>query len=261
MAEFRLPKNSRIMKGKTFPAPEGATRTRTFKVYRWDPDDGENPRVDSYVVDLDSCGPMVLDAIIKIKNEIDPTLTFRRSCREGICGSCAMNIDGTNTLACTRPISDFKGDVKINPLPHLPVVKDIVPDMSHFYAQYATIRPWIRTQSTTPPDSERLQSKTDREKLDGLYECILCACCSTSCPSYWWNGDRYLGPAVLLQAYRWLADSRDEATGERLDDLEDPFRLYRCHTIMNCTKTCPKGLNPAKSIAEIKKMLIARRGI
>jgi len=261
MAEFRLPKNSRIMKGKTFPAPEGATRTRTFKVYRWDPDDEENPRVDSYVVDLDSCGPMVLDAIIKIKNEIDPTLTFRRSCREGICGSCAMNIDGTNTLACTRPISDFKGDVKINPLPHLPVVKDIVPDMSHFYAQYATIRPWIRTQSTTPPDSERLQSKTDREKLDGLYECILCACCSTSCPSYWWNGDRYLGPAVLLQAYRWLADSRDEATGERLDDLEDPFRLYRCHTIMNCTKTCPKGLNPAKSIAEIKKMLIARRGI
>ena len=261
MAEFRLPNNSRISKGKSFPAPEGATRTRTFRVYRWDPDDGDNPRVDSYVVDLDSCGPMVLDAIIKIKNEIDPTLTFRRSCREGICGSCAMNIDGTNTLACTRPIADIKGDVKINPLPHLPVVKDIVPDMSHFYAQYATIRPWIRTQSTTPPDRERLQSKADREKLDGLYECILCACCSTSCPSYWWNGDRYLGPAVLLQAYRWLADSRDEATGERLDDLEDPFRLYRCHTIMNCTKTCPKGLNPAKSIAEIKKMLIARRGI
>jgi len=261
MAEFRLPKNSRISKGKSFPAPEGATRTRTFRVYRWDPDDGDNPRVDSYVVDLDSCGPMVLDAIIKIKNEIDPTLTFRRSCREGICGSCAMNIDGTNTLACTRSIAEIKGDVKINPLPHLPVVKDIVPDMSHFYAQYATIRPWIRTQSTTPPDRERLQSKTDREKLDGLYECILCACCSTSCPSYWWNGDRYLGPAVLLQAYRWLADSRDEAAGERLDDLEDPFKLYRCHTIMNCTKTCPKGLNPAKSIAEIKKMLITRRGI
>ena len=261
MAEFRLPKNSRITKGKSFPAPEGASRTKTFRVYRWDPDDGQNPRVDSYEVDLDNCGPMVLDAIIKIKNEVDPTLTFRRSCREGICGSCAMNIDGTNTLACTRPIADIKGDVKINPLPHLPVVKDIVPDMTHFYAQYATIRPWIRTQSTTPPDRERLQSKSDREKLDGLYECILCACCSTSCPSYWWNGDRYLGPAVLLQAYRWLADSRDEATGERLDDLEDPFRLYRCHTIMNCTKTCPKGLNPAKSIAEIKKMLIARRGI
>ena len=261
MAEFRLPKNSRVTKGKAFPAPAGATNTRTFRVYRWDPDDGDNPRVDSYEVDLDSCGPMVLDAIIKIKNDIDPTLTFRRSCREGICGSCAMNIDGTNTLACTKPIAEVKGDVKINPLPHLPVVKDIVPDMTHFYAQYATIRPWIRTQSTTPPDRERLQSKEDREKLDGLYECILCACCSTSCPSYWWNGDRYLGPAVLLQAYRWLADSRDEATGDRLDDLEDPFRLYRCHTIMNCTKTCPKGLNPAKAIAETKKMLMARRGI
>jgi succinate dehydrogenase / fumarate reductase iron-sulfur subunit len=204
---------------------------------------------------------MVLDAIIKIKNEVDPTLTFRRSCREGICGSCAMNIDGVNTLACTQPIDGIKGPVRVNPLPHLPVVKDIVPDLSHFYAQYATIRPWIRTQSTTPPDRERLQSKEDREKLDGLYECILCACCSTSCPSYWWNGDRYLGPAILLQAYRWLADSRDEATGERLDDLEDPFRLYRCHTIMNCTKTCPKGLNPAKAIAEVKKMLMARRGI
>jgi succinate dehydrogenase / fumarate reductase iron-sulfur subunit len=172
-----------------------------------------------------------------------------------------MNIDGTNTLACTKPIADIRGDVKIYPLPHLPVVKDIVPDLTHFYAQYATIQPWIRTQSTPPPDRERLQSREDREKLDGLYECILCACCSTSCPSYWWNGDRYLGPAVLLQAYRWLADSRDEAAGERLDELEDPFRLYRCHTIMNCTRTCPKGLNPAKAIAEIKKMLLARRGL
>ena len=261
MAEFQLPKNSRIVKGKTFHAAAGASNTRTFRIYRWNPDDGSNPRIDSYEVDLDQCGPMVLDAVLKIKNEIDPTLTFRRSCREGICGSCAMNIDGANSLACTTPIANIKGDVKINPLPHLPVVKDLVPDMSHFYAQYATIKPWIRTQSTTPPDSERLQSKQDREKLDGLYECILCACCSTSCPSYWWNGDRYLGPAILLQAYRWLADSRDEATGERLDDLEDPFKLYRCHTIMNCTKTCPKGLNPAKAIAEIKKMLMVRRGI
>ncbi len=261
MAEFRLPANSRIGKGKMFPAPDGAENTRVFRIYRWDPDDENNPRIDSYEIDLDSCGPMVLDAVIKIKNEIDPTLTFRRSCREGICGSCAMNIDGTNTLACIKPIAEISGDVKINPLPHLPVVKDIVPDMSHFYAQYATIKPWIRTQSTAPPDRERLQSKDDREKLDGLYECILCACCSTSCPSYWWNGDRYLGPAVLLQAYRWLADSRDEAAGERLDDLEDPFRLYRCHTIMNCTRTCPKGLNPAKAIAEVKKMLMARRGI
>jgi len=261
MAEFQLPKNSRISKGKSFKAAAGASNTKTFRIYRWSPDDGANPRVDSYEVDLDHCGPMVLDAIIKIKNEIDPGLTFRRSCREGICGSCAMNIDGTNTLACTKPIAAIRGDVKIYPLPHLPVVKDLVPDMSHFYAQYATIKPWIRTQSTTPPDSERLQSKQDREKLDGLYECILCACCSTSCPSYWWNGDRYLGPAILLQAYRWLADSRDEATGERLDDLEDPFKLYRCHTIMNCTQTCPKGLNPAKAIAEIKKMLMVRRGI
>jgi succinate dehydrogenase / fumarate reductase iron-sulfur subunit len=261
MAELRLPKESRVGKGKHFAAPANTSNKKVFRIYRWNPDDGGNPRIDSYEIDLDQCGPMVLDAVIKIKNEIDPTLTFRRSCREGICGSCAMNIDGTNTLACTKPIAEISGDVKINPLPHLPVVKDIVPDLSHFYAQYATIRPWIRTQSTTPPDRERLQSKADREKLDGLYECILCACCSTSCPSYWWNGDRYLGPAILLQAYRWLADSRDEATGERLDELEDPFRLYRCHTIMNCTRTCPKGLNPAKAIAEIKKMLMVRRGL
>ncbi len=261
MAEFQLPKNSRITKGKSFSAAEGATQTKTFRVYRWNPDDGNNPRIDSFEIDLDSCGPMVLDAIIKIKNEVDASLTFRRSCREGICGSCAMNIDGINTLACIKPIKEIKGDVIINPLPHLPVVKDIVPDLDHFFAQYATIRPWIRTQSAAPSDRERLQSKDDREKLDGLYECILCACCSTSCPSYWWNGERYLGPAILLQAYRWLADSRDEATGERLDDLNDPFRLYRCHTIMNCTKTCPKGLNPAKAIAEIKKMLMARRGV
>jgi succinate dehydrogenase / fumarate reductase iron-sulfur subunit len=261
MAQFQLPKNSRIGKGKSFKAPAAAKNIKVFRIYRWSPDDDNNPSMDSFEVDLDNCGPMVLDAIIKIKDEIDPTLTFRRSCREGICGSCAMNIDGTNTLACTQPIAAIKGDVKVYPLPHLPVVKDIVPDLSHFYAQYATIRPWIRTQSTTPPDRERLQSKQDREKLDGLYECILCACCSTSCPSYWWNGDRYLGPAVLLQAYRWLVDSRDEASGERLDDLEDPFRLYRCHTIMNCTNTCPKGLNPAKAIAETKKMLMTRRGI
>ena len=172
-----------------------------------------------------------------------------------------MNIDGTNTLACTKPLAEVKGVVKVYPLPHMPVVKDLVPDMTHFYAQHASIKPWIRTSSVAPADKERLQSKEDREKLDGLYECILCACCSTSCPSYWWNGDRYLGPAILLQAYRWIIDSRDEATGDRLDDLEDPFRLYRCHTIMNCTKTCPKGLNPAKAIAEIKKMLMARRGV
>ncbi|MBL1140564.1 MAG: succinate dehydrogenase iron-sulfur subunit [Proteobacteria bacterium] len=258
MAEFTLPKNSKVQKGKTFAAAEGATNKRTFRIYRWEPDTGENPRLDTFEINLDNCGPMVLDAIIYIKNEIDSTLTFRRSCREGICGSCAMNIGGTNTLACTKAIKDVNGDVAIYPLPHMPVVKDLVPDLTHFYAQYASIKPWMQTQSAPPPDAERLQSKEERALLDGLYECILCACCSTSCPSYWWNSDRYLGPAILLQAYRWIADSRDEFTGERLDDLEDPFRLYRCHTIMNCTNTCPKSLNPAKAIAEIKKLLVSR---
>jgi succinate dehydrogenase / fumarate reductase iron-sulfur subunit len=259
MAEFRLPKNSRVTNGKHFPAEGNPKNLKTFRVYRWDPDSGENPRMDSYDIDLDSCGPMVLDALIKIKNEVDPSLTFRRSCREGICGSCAFNIDGTNTLACTKGIDEVKGDVKVYPLPHMPVVKDLVPDLTHFYAQYASIEPWIKTD-TPAPTRERLQTPEDRKHLDGLYECILCACCSTSCPSYWWNPDRYLGPAILLQAYRWLADSRDERTGDRLDMLEDPFKLYRCHTIMNCTNTCPKDLNPAKAIAETKKMLLERRG-
>jgi succinate dehydrogenase / fumarate reductase iron-sulfur subunit len=258
MAEFSLPENSKIRDGKTWPAPQGAKKLKTFRIYRWSPDDGENPRLDTYQVDIDSCGPMVLDALLKIKNEIDPTLTFRRSCREGVCGSCAMNIDGTNTLACTKFIDEMKGDVKVYPLPHQPVIKDLVPDQSHFFAQYRSIEPWLKTDSPAP-ERERLQSPEDREKLDGLYECILCACCSTSCPSYWWNGDRYLGPAILLQAYRWLIDTRDEATGGRLDALEDPFRLYRCHTIMNCAKTCPKHLNPARAIAEIKKMMVERQ--
>jgi len=258
MAEFTLPKNSKVKEGKTFKAPAGTKNIKVFKVYRWNPDDGENPRVDTYEIDRDQCPPMVLDALIKIKNEIDPTLTFRRSCREGVCGSCAMNIDGTNTLACTKGMDEVKGAVKVYPLPHMPVIKDLVPDLSNFYAQYRSIEPWLQTE-TPEPQKEWRQAKDDREKLDGLYECILCACCSTSCPSYWWNGDRYLGPAVLLQAYRWLIDSRDEATGERLDNLEDPFRLYRCHTIMNCAKTCPKGLNPAKAIGEIKKMMVERR--
>ncbi len=258
MAEFTLPKNSKVQKGKTFAEAEGATNKKTFRIYRWEPDSGDNPRLDTYEINLDNCGPMILDAIIYIKNEIDSTLTFRRSCREGICGSCAMNIGGTNTLACTKAIADFKGDIPIYPLPHLPVVKDLVPDLTHFYAQYASIKPWMQTQTPPPPDSERLQTKEERAELDGLYECILCACCSTSCPSYWWNSDRYLGPAILLQAYRWIADSRDEFTGERLDELEDPFRLYRCHTIMNCTNTCPKNLNPAKAIAEIKKLMVSR---
>ena len=258
MAEFILPKNSRVGVGTTHKAVEGATNVRTFAVYRWSPDDDENPRVDRYEIDLDACGPMVLDALIKIKNEIDATLTFRRSCREGVCGSCAMNIDGTNTLACTKFIDEIDGEVPVYPLPHMPVVKDLVPDLNRAYAQYASIEPWLQSE-TPPPAGERLQSPEEREKLDGLYECVLCFCCSTSCPSYWWNGERYLGPAALLQAYRWLADSRDEAAGERLDALEDPFKLYRCHTIMNCTKTCPKSLNPGRTIGEIKKLMVERR--
>jgi succinate dehydrogenase / fumarate reductase iron-sulfur subunit len=258
MVELTLPKNSRVTDGKTWTKVGGAAPARAYKIYRWSPDDSDNPKVDTYFVNTDDCGPMVLDALIWIKNNVDPTLTFRRSCREGICGSCAMNIDGTNSLACTKGMDEVEGTISIYPLPHMPVVKDLVADLTNFYAQHRSIEPWLKT--TTPkPEKEWPQSHDDREKLDGLYECILCACCSTSCPSYWWNGDRYLGPAVLLQAYRWLIDSRDEATGERLDDLEDPFRLYRCHTIMNCTQACPKGLNPAKAIAEIKKMMVERR--
>ena len=258
MVQLRLPANSKIRTGKSWPQSDDATRTKTFKVYRWNPDDGRNPRLDTYEVGLDKCGPMVLDALIKIKNEIDPTLTFRRSCREGICGSCSMNIDGTNTLACTQAIDNIRGDVKVYPLPHLQVIKDLVPDLTHMIAQYASIEPWLKTVTPTP-ERERLQSREDRNKLEGLENCILCFCCTTSCPSYWWNGDRFLGPAVLLQAHRWIMDSRDEATGERLDPLEDPFRLYRCHTILNCAPACPKGLNPAKAIAEIKKLMVQRR--
>lgn len=261
MAELRLPKNSKInKKGKVYKLNDSESKNvKIFKIYRYDPEGGNNPSIDTYEVNLDECGPMILDAIIKIKNEIDQSLTFRRSCREGICGSCAMNIDGTNTLACIKPISDIKGDVKIYPLPHMEVVKDLVPDLRNFYAQYESIKPWLQTDTTVSANEERLQTPADREKINGFYECVLCACCSTACPSYWWNGDKYLGPAILLQAYRWIVDSRDEYTGERLDELDDSFKLYRCHTIMNCTKTCPKGLNPAKAIAEIKKLLIERK--
>lgn len=258
MVQLRLPPNSRIKKGKTFSSPTKSAHMKLFHIYRYDPDDKENPRLDTYELNLEECGPMVLDALIKIKNEVDPTLTFRRSCREGICGSCAMNIDGTNTLACIKHIEECKSDVKITPLPHLYVIKDLVPDLSFAYSQYDSVKPWLQSDETPPPDKERLQSIQEREKLDGLWECILCFCCTTSCPSYWWNGDKYLGPATLLQSYRWIADSRDEATGERLDALEDPFKLYRCHTIMNCTSTCPKGLNPAKAIGKIKEKMVER---
>jgi succinate dehydrogenase / fumarate reductase iron-sulfur subunit len=258
MVQLTLPANSRIAAGKTWPTPAAAKRTTEFRIYRWNPDDDANPRIDAYFVDRDDCGPMILEALIWIKSKIDSTLTFRRSCREGVCGSCAMNIDGLNTLACTKHIDDVAAPVVIYPLPHQEVIKDLVPDLTMFFAQHASVEPWLKTVSPAP-EKEWLQAPEDRVKLDGLYECILCACCSTSCPSYWWNGDRYLGPASLLQAYRWLADSRDEAQGERLDNLEDPFRLYRCHTIMNCAKTCPKGLNPAKAISHIKNLMIERR--
>lgn len=264
LKRFPIPRNfgvtaeSRIVHGKVWPRPVGATHVKAFEIYRYDPDSSENPRLDTFEVDLDDCGPMVLDVLIWIKNTVDSTLTFRRSCREGICGSCAMNIDGTNWLACTRFVSDLAVPATIYPLPSMEIIKDLVPDLTHMFAQYAAIEPWLKSK-TPEPETERLQSPEERSKLDGLYECILCFCCTSGCPSHWWNGDRFLGPAVLLQAGRWLADSRDEATGERLDELEDPFRLYRCHTILNCTRTCPKGLNPGEAIADIKKMMIERR--
>lgn len=262
MAEFTLPKNSKIGKGQTFKADKEAKNIRNFQVYRWNPDDDKNPEMDTYEVDMDHCGPMVLDALLHIKNKLDSSLTFRRSCREGICGSCAMNIDGTNTLACTKAIEDVKGDVKITPLPHRPVVKDLIPDLTEMYAQYASIEPWMKADSPAP-QRERLQSPEDADRLNGKEGhgpamCILCYCCSTACPSYWWNGDKYLGPSTLLQASRWINDTRDEAQGERLDALDDSFKVYRCHTIMNCTNTCPKGLNPGQEIADIKKKLADR---
>ncbi|HKT19832.1 MAG TPA: succinate dehydrogenase iron-sulfur subunit [Stellaceae bacterium] len=262
MPLFALPSNSRPRDGKTWPSPPGARRAKCFRIYRWNPDEGGPPHIDTFFVDRDDCGPMVLDALIKIKNEVDTTLAFRRSCREGICGSCAMCIDGGNHLACLTPIDGISGDVRVYPLPHISVVKDLVVDLNPLYAQYRSIKPWLQTQTPAPPDRERRQSIEERVKIDGYWECILCFCCTGACPSWWWNGDkyyRYLGPAVLLQAYRWIADSRDEATEERLDDLHDPFRLYRCHTIMNCTRTCPKGLNPGKAIGLIKQVIAARR--
>ena len=257
MTQFRLPENSRYagQEGRHHAAPAGARRVRPFRIYRWDPDSREPPRIDTYELDLDRCGTMVLDALIKIKNEVDATLTFRRSCREGICGSCAMNIDGVNRLACTLPIASIEGAVRIFPLPHLPVIKDLVPDLTQFYEQYAAVRPWLQAREPAPAGRERLQSPAEQERIDRPSACILCACCSTSCPSYWWNSDRYLGPAALLAAQRWLADSRDGAGAERLAQLDDAFKLYRCHTIMNCVEACPKDLNPARAIADIKRRL------
>ena len=204
---------------------------------------------------------MVLDALIKIKNEIDTTLTFRRSCREGVCGSCAMNIDGVNTLACLKPIEEIKKDIKIYPLPHMRVVKDLVPDLTDAYKQLESIKPWLQNdkEKKEKNPSKNIQNPEDRAKLDGSWECVLCFCCTTSCPSYWWNGDNYLGPAVLLQASRWINDTRDTKRKERLEEINDSLKLYRCHSIMNCTRSCPKGLNPAKAIADIKKAIVTEK--
>lgn len=229
-------------------------RMKTFKIYRWDPENpSKKPYYQEYKVDLNTCPPMMLDVLMKIKNEQDPTLSFRRSCREGVCGSCSMNIDGVNHLACICKIDEnLSKTCNINPLPHMYVVKDLIPDMANFYQQYKSVMPYLQTDAKPEGGKEYTQSPADRKKVDGLYECVLCACCSTSCPSYWWNSDKFLGPAALLAARRWVVDSRDGAKRKRLEMLKDPFSMYRCHTIMNCTKTCPKHLNPGKAIAELK---------
>ena len=252
MAQFSLPKNSKIVKGIYYKDKTNSSNLKKINIYRWNPSDRNNPRIDTFEVDMNNCGPKVLDILFKIKNEIDSSLSFRRSCGHGVCGSCAMNVDGINTLSCIKSHTDIKGDLNIYPLPHLKVVKDLIGDL---YKQYESIQPWLKTSQTGEEKKELIQSQKDRAKLDGYYECILCACCSTSCPSYWWNGDKYLGPAVLLQAYRWINDSRDNEKKERLKKVADELKLYRCHTLMNCTSSCPKGLNPAKAIGSIKKML------
>ena len=259
MVQFTLPANSKVKKGIDHPVKEVSEKPKKVVIYRWNPEDQDNPRLDSYEIDIKKCGPMVLDALMKIKNEIDSSLTFRRSCREGVCGSCAMNIDGVNTLACLKPIEDVIGEIRIYPLPHMPVVKDLVPDLSKAYEQLESIKPWL--QRNNKDDSinlseEKKQSPKDREKLDGQWECVLCFCCTTSCPSYWWNSDEYLGPAVLMQAARWVNDSRDSERKNRLKAVNDKMKLYRCHSIMNCTRSCPKGLNPAKAIADLKKAIV-----
>jgi len=260
MSQFSLPENSKILKGNYFKDKTESQNIKKINIYRWDPDKKENPKIDTFEVDITKCGNKVLDILNKIKNEIDPSLTYRRSCAHGVCGSCAMNVDGINTLSCMKSHKDINGDINIYPLPHLKVIKDLVADLSTLYRQYDSIEPWLKTKDqkfkqTEVKQTEIKQSKENRKKLDGLYECIMCACCSTSCPSYWWNGEKYLGPAVLLQAYRWIIDSRDEERKERLKVVADKLKLYGCHTIMNCTNSCPKGLNPAKAIGSLKKML------
>ncbi|KAJ3137912.1 succinate dehydrogenase complex, subunit B [Irineochytrium annulatum] len=269
MARYIATVPTRIpLPGGVFKAPKPTGPfMKEFLIYRWRNNSPRpytkhpehpniKPTLKPYEIDLNRCGPMVLDALIKIKASIDPTLTFRRSCREGICGSCSMNIDGVNTLACLSRITrDKPGPMKIYPLPHTYVIRDLVPELTHFYQQYNSIEPWLKQKRPPPKDTENIQTPLQRSQLNGLYECILCFCCSTSCPSYWWNSDVYLGPAVLLQAYRWMRDTRDDYAVERRKALQDPFSVYRCHTIMNCAKVCPKGLNPGKAIAEMKLLM------
>lgn len=254
MADFFLPKNSRVVKGVEHN--EHKDGTKRINVYRFDPDKNSNPMLDTFYLTKPQCGNMLLDALIEIK-VMDPTFTFRRSCREGICGSCSMNVNGQNTLACVKHVDELKGDISVYPLPHMPVIKDLVTDLTVFYKHYNSIEPWMKS-SRPKPAREHLQSIEDRKRLDPMSDCILCACCTTSCPSFWWNGESYLGPAALLQAHRWLEDSRDDAKHERLDFLEDSFRLFRCHNITNCAHVCPKGLNPTESISKIRQMLLDR---
>jgi succinate dehydrogenase / fumarate reductase iron-sulfur subunit len=230
--------------------------SRTFRIYRYDPDRDARPAMQTIEVELDGSERMLLDALMKLKAQ-DPTLSFRRSCREGVCGSDSMNINGRNGLACVTNLRTLDDPIVLKPLPGLPVIRDLIVDLTGFFKQYHSIKPYLVNDSTAP-ERERLQSPEARDELNGLYECILCACCTSSCPSFWWNPDKFVGPAGLLQAYRFLVDSRDEATGERLDNLEDPYRLFRCRTIMNCTDVCPKGLNPALAIGKIREMLVRR---
>jgi succinate dehydrogenase / fumarate reductase iron-sulfur subunit len=248
---------SAIIEAPSSTKAPAASRVVKFSIYRYDPDKDERPYMQNIEVELLPTDKMLLDALMRIKQTTDDSIAFRRSCREGVCGSDAMNINGKNGLACITNLRDLKQPIVLKPLPGLPVVRDLIVDMTQFFKQYHSIKPFL-INDTPPPEKERLQSPEEREELDGLYECILCACCSTSCPSFWWNPDKFVGPAGLLQAYRFIADSRDQATSERLDNLEDPYRLFRCHTIMNCVDVCPKGLNPTRAIGKIKELMVRR---
>ena len=238
-------------------ATDAGKRVVKFQIYRYDPDKDTKPYMQNLEVELAPTDKMLLDALMRIKSSADDSVAFRRSCREGVCGSDAMNINGKNGLACITNLRELKEPIVLKPLPGLPVIRDLIVDMTHFFNQYHSIKPYL-INDTPPPEKERLQSPEEREELDGLYECILCACCSTSCPSFWWNPDKFVGPAGLLQAYRFIADSRDRATNERLDNLMDPYRLFRCHTIMNCVDVCPKSLNPTRAIGKIKELMVRR---